>query len=153
MTRSSKRQSVKRNVPVYTETPCSHRLTGAVLTNYPNINIRYLSGPDVEALQLTDDEILDAVEVSLAAQGTGDTVIEPRMHLIPDETFRGHFNVLRGYIAPLGIAGVKIVGDYIDNYKKGLPSEHATLNLMDARTGVPVAIVDALERAAAGSFV
>jgi len=112
-------------------------------TTHPSINIRYLSGPDVEALNLSNDEILDAIEVSLEAQGKGDTVIEPRMHLIPDESFRGHFNVLRGYIAPLGIAGVKIVGDYIDNYKKGLPSEHATLNLMDARTGVPVAIVDA----------
>ncbi len=109
----------------------------------PDINIRYLSGPDVEALHLDNDEILDAVEISLAAQGNGETVIEPRTHLIPDETFRGHFNVLRGYIAPLGIAGVKIVGDYIDNYKQGLPSEHATLNLMDARTGVPIAIVDA----------
>lgn len=107
------------------------------------INLHYLSGPDVAALELTNDEILDAVEASLAAQGNGQTVIEPRMHLMPDESFRGHFNVLRGYIAPLGIAGVKIVGDFIDNYKKDLPSEHATLNLMDARTGVPVAIVDA----------
>lgn len=112
-------------------------------TTHPNINIRYLSGPDVEQLELTNDEILDAIEISLEAQGNNDTVIEPRMHLIPDESFRGHFNVLRGYIAPLGIAGVKIVGDYIDNYQKGLPSEHATLNLMDARTGVPVAILDA----------
>ncbi len=108
-----------------------------------SIDIRYLSGPDITALELSEDEILDAIEISLKAQGNDETVIEPRMHLMPDESFRGHFNVLRGYIAPLGIAGVKIVGDFIDNYKKDLPSEHAMLNLMDARTGVPIAVIDA----------
>jgi len=30
------------------------------------------------------------------AQGQGKTVIEPRVHLIPDPAFNGHFNVLRG---------------------------------------------------------
>ena len=107
------------------------------------IELTYLNGPDVERLALTDDEILDAVEGGLRAQGRGETVIEPRVHLVPDPAFRGHFNVLRGYIAPLGIAGVKIVGDYVDNYTRGLPSEMALLNLFDPRTGTPVAIVDA----------
>ena len=66
------------------------------------LHLTYLNRPDVEALALTDDEILDAVEGGLRAQGLGETVIEPRVHLRPDEAFRGHFNVLRGYIAPLG---------------------------------------------------
>ncbi|MBJ9819233.1 ornithine cyclodeaminase family protein, partial [Citrobacter koseri] len=76
-------------------------------------------------------------------QGEKKTVIEPRMHLIPDKAFNGHFNVLRGYIEPLGLAGVKIVGDYVNNYTLGLPSEMALLNLFDPRTGMPVAILDA----------
>ena len=105
--------------------------------------IDWLNGPDVERLALTDDEILDAIESSLHAQGQGETVIEPRVHLVPDPAFRGHFNVLRGYIAPLGVAGVKIVGDYIDNWQRGLPSEMALLNLFDPRTGTPRAVVDA----------
>src|SRR5713226_6598700 len=92
---------------------------------------------------MTDQEILDAVEDGLRAQGDGKAVIEPRMHLIPDKAFNGHFNVLRGYLAPIGIAGVKIVGDYVDNYKSGLPSEMALLNLFDPRTGMPRAILDA----------
>ncbi|NNE22306.1 MAG: ornithine cyclodeaminase family protein [Rhizobiales bacterium] len=92
---------------------------------------------------MSDDEILDAVEAGLAAQGNGETVIEPRMHLTPDPAFRGHFNVLRGYVAPLGFAGVKIVGDYVDNYKRGLPSEMALLNLFSPETGMPLAILDA----------
>ena len=103
----------------------------------------YLNGPDVAALALTDDEIIGAVEAGLSAQGRGETVLEPRMHLQPDPAFNGHFNVLRGYIAPLAIAGVKIVGDYVDNYQRGLPSEMGLLNLFDPRTGAPVAIIDA----------
>ena len=65
------------------------------------------------------------------------------MHLTPDPAFNGHFNVLRGYVEPLGYAGVKIVGDYVDNYKQGLPSELALLNLFDPRTGMPKAVIDA----------
>lgn len=107
------------------------------------IHVTFLNGPDVERLAMTDDEILGAVEVGLRAQGRGETVIEPRVHLTPDPAFHGHFNVLRGYIAPLGLAGVKIVGDYVNNYQHRLPSEMAVLNLFDPRTGMPVAILDA----------
>ena len=107
------------------------------------IHFTYLSGPEIDRLAMTDQEILDAVEGGLRAQGQGETVIEPRMHLVPDPAFRGHFNVLRGYVAPLNVAGVKIVGDYVDNYKRGLPSEMAFLNLFDPRTGMPVALLDA----------
>ncbi|MDX1608566.1 MAG: ornithine cyclodeaminase family protein [Halofilum sp. (in: g-proteobacteria)] len=109
----------------------------------PEISFTYLNGPDIDALALTDDEILDAVEGGLRAQGAGETVIEPRVHLQPDPAFNGHFNVLRGYIAPLELAGVKIVGDYVDNYRQGLPSEMALLNLFDPRTGMPRALLDA----------
>jgi alanine dehydrogenase len=109
------------------------------------IHLTWLNGPDIAALAMTDQEILDAVEQGLRAQGQGQTVIEPRMHLIPDPAFRGHFNVLRGYVAPMNLAGVKIVGDYVDNYQRGLPSEMALLNLFDPRTGMPVAILDATD--------
>jgi alanine dehydrogenase len=108
------------------------------------IYVTYLNGLDIDALAITDDEILGAIETSLAAQGRGETVIEPRMHLIPDPRVHGHFNVLRGYIgAPVNLAGVKIVGDYVDNYKQGLPSELAILNLFDPKNGMPRAMLDA----------
>ena len=107
------------------------------------IHLTWLNGPDIETLAMTDDEIIAAVEAGLLAQGRGETVIEPRMHLVPDPAFKGHFNVLRGYIAPLKLAGVKIVGDFVENYQRGLPSEMALLNLFDPTTGMPVAILDA----------
>jgi ornithine cyclodeaminase len=108
-----------------------------------SIDITYLNGPDVRALALTDAEILAAVQSALDAQGRGKTVIEPRMHLGPESSAKGHFNVLRGYIEPLHVAGVKVVSDFVDNYKVGLPSEMALLNLFDPVNGKPLAVVDA----------
>jgi alanine dehydrogenase len=104
------------------------------------LGLTYLSGADVDALELTDDEILDAVGGVLAAQGRAETVIEPRTHLFPRGA-DGHFNVLRG--ATPRFAGVKVVGDFISNHELGLPSELALLLLMDPMTGVPQAILDA----------
>ena len=109
----------------------------------PDIDITYINGPDVKALALSDAEIIAAVEEALRAQGEGETVIEPRVHLVPESSDKGHFNVLRGYVKPLGVAGVKVVGDFVDNYKQGLPSEMAILNLFDPETGMPKAVIDA----------
>ncbi len=106
--------------------------------------IDFLNALDVEALALADDEILAAVEAGLAAQGRQEGVIEPRVHLIPNAGGNGHFNVLRGaFRAPINLAGVKVIGDFVDNYKEGLPSELGLLMLMDPRNGVPRAVVDA----------
>jgi ornithine cyclodeaminase len=114
------------------------------VSSHPPIYIDFLNGLDIAALAITDAEILAAVESGLAAQGRGETVIEPRVHLTPDPHVHGHFNVLRGAIgAPVNLAGVKIVGDYVDNYKQGLPSEMAVLTLFDPTTGMPRALLDA----------
>jgi ornithine cyclodeaminase len=104
------------------------------------IELTYLSAGDIAALGLTDKEILDSVRAVLWAQGRGETVIEPRVHLFPRRA-EGHFNVLRG-VTP-GHAGVKVVGDFVENYTLDLPSELALLLLFDPTTGIPRAIVDA----------
>jgi alanine dehydrogenase len=107
------------------------------------IYLTYLNGPDIAGLNLTNCEILDAVERALDAQGRKAVVIEPRVHLVPKDSSHGHFNVLRGVMHPLDLAGVKVVGDFVDNYKIGLPSEMALLSLFDPSTGAPKAILDA----------
>ena len=112
-------------------------------TASPALYLEYLNAPDVAALALSNDEILAAVESGLLAQGRGQTVIEPRVHLVPGAAFNGHFNVLRGYVAPLGLAGVKVVSDYVDNFQRGLPSEMGLLNLFSPSTGQPLAVIDA----------
>ncbi len=113
------------------------------MTETSEIHITWLGGPDIARLNLQDSEILDAVEQALIAQGNGEVSIEPRVHLMPSPEINGHFNVLRGYVAPLGKAGVKVVGDFVDNYKSGLRSEMALLNLFDPHTGTPLAVIDA----------
>ena len=118
--------------------------TGRAMTSANRrIDIAYLNAGDVERLALTDDEILAAVESALAAQGRRETVIEPRVHLVPETSAKGHFNVLRGVVKPLHVAGVKIVGDFVGNYSLGLPSEMALLNLFDPDSGMPLAVIDA----------
>ena len=110
------------------------------------IYLQYLNYPDVQKLAMTDAEIIAAVEQGLVAQARGEATIEPRMHLVPEKDYPGHFNVLRGYIRTLGdqgVAGVKVVGDFYRNYEIGLPSELAILNLFNPKNGTPVAIIDA----------
>jgi alanine dehydrogenase len=108
------------------------------------IYVDFLNGPDIAALQITNEDILGAIESSLAAQGHGQTVIEPRVHLKPDAARDGHFNVLRGVIGgDIQRAGVKVVSDFVHNYEQGLPSEMAILTLFDPKTGMPRAILDA----------
>lgn len=106
------------------------------------IHVTFLNGKDVARLALTNDEILNAVEDALRAQGNRQTVIEPRVHLVPENSAKGHFNVLRGVVKPLGLAGVKIVGDFVDNFERGLPSEMDVLALFDRDTGMDQVVVD-----------
>lgn len=110
----------------------------------PAVYIDYLNRFDVEALNLSDAEILEVIEKSLAMQGAGDTAIEPRMHIQPRAGVDGHFNVLRGWIGgEIDSVGTKVVGDFVDNYKQGRPSEYGLLTLFDPRTGAPKALIDA----------
>jgi ornithine cyclodeaminase/alanine dehydrogenase-like protein (mu-crystallin family) len=111
--------------------------------------IRFLSGPDIDGLGLTSAEIVDAVEDAVLAHGEGRVVFEPRVHLVPDNDGAGHFNVLRGHLPGLGgggvkaVSGIKVVGDFVANYARGLPSELGLLTLYDPETGIPLAIMDA----------
>jgi len=108
--------------------------------------LRFVSGPDIDQLGLTPADVVAAATDVVAAHGRGETVFEPRTHLVPDNDGRGHFNVLRGHVSTLGehgVSGVKVVGDFVRNYELGLPSELALLTLYDPWTGVPEAIVDA----------
>ena len=79
------------------------------------IEIRFLSGADVERLALDPATCLGAVEAALAAQGGARSCSSRASTSCPTPAFDGHFNLLRAYVAPLGVAGVKVVGDYVDN--------------------------------------
>ena len=91
---------------------------------------------------LTRTEISEAVTEAVKAQGNGDVVLEPRVHLTPPNGGRGHFNILRAHLGTAHVSGVKVVGDFVDNHLRDLPSELALITLYDPETGVPLAIVD-----------
>ncbi len=108
--------------------------------------VRFLSGPDIDRLSLTSDEIVNAVEAAVLAHGRGLALVEPRVHLMPENGGAGHFNVLRGHLPGAGVdgvSGVKVVGDFVANYARGLPSELGLLTLYDPGTGIPLSIMDA----------
>ena len=89
--------------------------------------LRFVSGPDIDAIAPTPAEIVDAVEQVVGAHGRGETVFEPRTHLVPRTDGRGHFNVLRGHVSTLGdhgVSGVKVVGDFVDRKSTRLNSSH-----------------------------
>lgn len=107
------------------------------------INVRLLSRAQVEALSPAPDELIEVVAGGLAAHGRGEVVQPPKGHLQLDRVKNGHFNILSAWVGPINRAGIKVIGDYVDNWKHGLPSEVAMLTLYDPETGVPVCIMDA----------
>jgi ornithine cyclodeaminase len=107
-----------------------------------SLQLRFISGPEIDRLQLTRAEILGAVQDAVRAQGNGEVVLEPRVHLIPPNGGRGHFNILRSHVNPLNVSGIKVVGDFVDNAQLNLPSELALITLYDPATGAPLVIMD-----------
>ena len=80
----------------------------------------------MRAVALSDADVLAAVEAAVRAQGEGAVTLDPRVHHVPDPSFPGHFNLLRATVWPLDVTGVKVVGDYVENHARGLPSELAS---------------------------
>lgn len=109
----------------------------------PKVSLRFLDRSQVEKLSPEPAELLRVVEAGLSAHGRGEVVMPPKSHLHLDHLFNGHFNILTGYVAPVGRAGVKVVGDYVDNWRRDLPSEIAMLTLYDPATGAPCCVMDA----------
>jgi ornithine cyclodeaminase len=109
------------------------------------LDLLFLSADDIREAELSADDVLEVVEQGLRAHGLGEVVMPPKDHLSVEEQFEGHFNILKAYVPAFGFAGVKVIGDYVNNYRHDLPSELALLTLYRAETGTPVAIMDATE--------
>lgn len=103
----------------------------------------FLDHEDVEASLPPVAEAIAIVEGGLGAHGRGDVVLPPKSHIHLDDRYDGHFNILPGYVGSIERAGVKVIGDYVGNLARGLPSEIALLLLSDPRTGAPLALIDA----------
>jgi alanine dehydrogenase len=107
------------------------------------VSLRFLNRAQVEGLLPTADELVRVIELGLHAHGSGKVVLPPKSHLVLDHLVNGHFNILPGYVEPIACAGVKVIGDYVDNWRRQLPSEVALLTLYDPETGVPFCLMEA----------
>lgn len=105
------------------------------------IEILFLSKEDIDALDLDLKETVKAVEDGLLAHGQERVIMPSKDHLVLDYPEK-LFNILKGYVEPVNVAGVKVIGDFQKNYEHGLPSELALITLYRPETGAPFAIVD-----------
>jgi ornithine cyclodeaminase len=107
------------------------------------LELRFLSKEEFDELDLAHDRVVEEIERGLRAHGNDEVVMPPKDHLKLEPRYEGHYNILKGYVAPIDVAGVKVIGDYYHNYKRDLPSELALLTLYRSESGVPFAIMDA----------
>jgi ornithine cyclodeaminase len=85
---------------------------------------------------------VDTIEGGLRAHGQKRVIMPSKDHLVLDYPEK-LFNILKGYVEPVNVAGLKIISDFQKNYEHGLPSELALLTLLRPETGAPMAIMDA----------
>ncbi len=106
------------------------------------LEVLFLGKEDIESLDLSLQDVMDAVEAGLKAHGEKQVVMPSKDHLSIQDPEK-HFNLLKGYIKPINVAGVKVISDFEQNYRYNLPSELAVLTLYSPDTGAPFAIMDA----------
>jgi len=104
------------------------------------VELVYLSRADVESLDVSMREVLEAVDLGFAAKGRGHTEMPPKpgIHTRPD----CFIHAMPAYVKELEVAGLKWVSGYPPNTAKGLPYISGLLVLNDCETGVPLAVMD-----------
>ena len=115
----------------------------------------YLSSADVQAIGLTMAEIIVALEAMFREKGEGRVEIPPKIgvHTMPD----AFIHAMPAYIPTQKAAGMKWVGGYPGNSKRGLPYITGLLILNDSETGMPLSVMDCTwittERTAAATAI
>jgi alanine dehydrogenase len=85
--------------------------------------------------------LIPLMERTLAAFSTG-AAVQPLRPVVPVDPHRGFLSVMPAYLVTQEAIGLKAVSVYPDNPSRGLPSHLATILLMDAQTGVLLAVMD-----------
>jgi ornithine cyclodeaminase/alanine dehydrogenase-like protein (mu-crystallin family) len=100
----------------------------------------YLSHSDVVGAGLGMTEIIRVLESMFREKGEGRVEMPPKIgiHTMPD----AFIHAMPASIPLQKAAGMKWVGGYPDNSKRGLPYITGLLILNDPETGVPVALMD-----------
>lgn len=86
-------------------------------------------------------EVIKAVEDAFFEYGKRRVQMPPKNYLYFNE-FNGDLRIMPAYSEKLKVAGTKIVNVHPDNPKKGLKTVMAAIIINDAKTGVPLALLD-----------
>jgi ornithine cyclodeaminase/alanine dehydrogenase len=102
----------------------------------------YLSKGDVERVNVSMEEIIEALDEAFKEKGHGKIEMPPKpgIHTMPD----AFIHAMPAYIPSLGSAGIKWVSGYPENYKKDLPYINGLLVLNDPETGIPLSVMDCI---------
>ncbi len=100
----------------------------------------FLSRAQIEAVGLSMDEIVSAVEEAFRAKGEGEVEMPPKpgIHPAPD----AFIHAMPAYLPKMRSAGVKWVSGFPENSKRGLPYISGLVILNDPETGLPIAVMD-----------
>jgi ornithine cyclodeaminase/alanine dehydrogenase len=101
----------------------------------------YLSQADVAAAGVGMTEIIAALDAAFRAKGEGRTEMPPKPGVHPGggDNF---IHAMPAYIPDLKSAGIKWVGGFPENPRRGLPYVSGLLILNDVETGLPLAVMD-----------
>jgi alanine dehydrogenase len=99
-----------------------------------------LTENDVKRL-LSMEEIMEAVELAFAEQGTKRAMIPPKVYL-PYEKYHGDVRIMSSYLEGLDISAVGVSTVHEDNRARfKMPTMIATILMIEPKTGAPIAIV------------
>jgi ornithine cyclodeaminase/alanine dehydrogenase len=101
----------------------------------------YLSQADVVAAGITMAEIISALEIAFRAKGEGRTEMPPKPGVHPGGG-NNFIHAMPAYIQDLNSAGIKWVGGFPENPRRGLPYISGLLIYNDVATGLPLAVMD-----------
>lgn len=103
-------------------------------------SLLYLSRADVEQVALDMPTIISLLEAAFKEKGASRVEMPPKpgIHTQPD----AFIHAMPAYIPALHSAGLKWVGGYPDNQRRGLPYISGLLILNDIETGLPYAVMD-----------
>ena len=88
------------------------------------------------------EDVIDIVEKTWTWFGNDEIIMPPKITTdMSSAGVDGWFNSMPNYIKPLDIAGIKIVGGYNGNKKKGMPYIKANVVLTDPHSGMLKALV------------
>ncbi len=101
----------------------------------------YLSQADVVRVGLSMEEIIAALETAFRAKGEGRTEMPPKPGIHPGGG-NNFLHAMPAYIPDLKSAGIKWVGGFPENPRRGLPYITGLLIYNDVETGLPLAVMD-----------